>query len=81
MVDRGFGTGGVPESSSAGFDGFTGVERSGVAEAAAAAASAVGTDTAAPQYGHFTFFPADSSRARNRFMQDGQPSVIGMTYP
>jgi len=38
----------------------------------------VGTGTAAAQYGHFTRFPADSSRARKRFPHDGQPSVIGM---
>ncbi len=48
---------------------------------ALAASSAVGTDTAAWQYGHFTFFPADSSRARNRFPHDGHPSVIGMASP
>ena len=48
---------------------------------AAAASSAVGTGTAAAQYGHFTRFPADSSRARNRLPQDGQPSVMGMACP
>jgi len=40
--------------------------------------SPFGTGTAAWQNGHFTFLPDDSSRARNRFPHDGQPSVIGM---
>lgn len=40
--------------------------------------SEVGTGTADWQNGHFTFLPDDSSRARNRFPHDGQPSVIGM---
>jgi len=40
--------------------------------------SEFGTGTAAWQNGHFTFFPDDSSRARNRFPHDGHPNVIGM---
>jgi hypothetical protein len=58
--------------------GFDGVSESGAFEAPAASSPA-GTATGAAQYGHFTRFPADSSRARNRFPHDGQPSVIGMT--
>jgi hypothetical protein len=52
-----------------------------VGAAAFAASSADGTDTGAVQYGHFTRFPADSSRARNRFEHEGHPSVIGMAFP
>jgi hypothetical protein len=52
--------------------------RGAVGSPAAADSSCVGTCTAAWQYGHFTLFPADSSRARNHLPHEGQPSVIGM---
>src|SRR5204863_2400756 len=79
---RAAGAGGGPESPNG--DGFVGLDggsggRAAVGAPAAADSSAVGTDTGAAQYGHFTRLPADSSRARNRFPHDGQPSVIGMT--
>jgi hypothetical protein len=49
-----------------------------VGAAAEAASSGVGTVTGTPQYGHFTRFPADSSRALKRLPQDGQPNVMGI---
>lgn len=86
---RSAGAGAPPAPQASGDATGAGVDRPGGAEdpaggitavgaPAAAASSGVGTGTAAAQYGHFTRLPADSSRARKRFPQDGQPSVIGM---
>src|SRR5437868_844078 len=62
-----------------GVDPDDGAASMSVGAAALCASSGDGTGTAAWQYGHLTRLPADSSRARNRFPHDGQPSVMGMT--
>jgi len=62
-------------------DGPAGDGTTSVGAPAACDSSEVGTETAAWQNGHFTFFPDDSSRARKRFPQEWQPRVIGIMEP
>ena len=78
-ADRGTDTGTDPDPSiAAAVPGCDGGGIVIVGAAAEAASSAVGTVTGTPQYGHFTRFPADSSRALNRLPHEGQPIVMGM---